>query len=551
MNRQALLSRLQNEKFDLCILGGGASGAGCALDAALRGLKVALIEKNDFASGTSSKSTKLIHGGVRYLEQAFKHLDFGQLRQVWHGLQERQILLSNAPHLARPLALLTPVQSRLESIYYAAGLRLYDLFAAARDRLPASRLLNKKETLERIPNLSPRIRGSVLYFDGLLDDARFCLALVQSAVDAGAVAVNYAELTGFDKTAENRLEAAQVRNVMEESTFVIRAKVFLNCTGVFADRVRQMANAGLSSRIRPSKGVHLMLPPWVFGQEEALLIPKTPDGRVLFAIPFQGATLLGTTDEDYPNPDTEPQLESGEVDYLLKTLQPYVAMRLDHSMVRAGFGGLRPLLTAESIRGTKGLLRDHEVEYDATSNLYSLLGGKWTTYRLMAKDAIDAVDMQLQAPRGCLTATHRLTGASGYRPDTWKKIQNEYGWDDNICRRLADTYGGKAAEVAALTCSAPGLADRLHPEFPFIRAQVVYAAEKEMAMSIRDVLARRIRLEICDWAACRKIAPEVGKLLGKTLGWTTEKQANEIDAYCKTMDFWMKKAGVNTGQSLR
>jgi glycerol-3-phosphate dehydrogenase len=293
-----------------------------------------------------------------------------------------------------------------------------------------------------------------------------------------------------------------------------------------------------------------MLPGALLGQEEALLIPKTPDGRVVFAIPFQGGTLLGTTDDDYTHLAEEPVLEAGEIDFLLHALQPYVSKPLDRSMVKAGFGGLRPLLAAASGRGTKRLVRDHEIEHDTNSNLFSLLGGKWTTYRLMAKDAIDAVDIQLQAPRGCLTANHRLAGANGYRRDTWQQIQQAYGWDESVCKQLAGTYGSRAAEVAALTLQAPALAEKIHPDYPFIAAQVVYAAGKEMVCKLRDIMARRIRLEICDWSAARDAAPAVCKLAGETLGWSAEKQRQETEYYINMIKSWAAKAGINTGQSV-
>ncbi|MBL7774348.1 MAG: FAD-dependent oxidoreductase, partial [Saprospiraceae bacterium] len=257
MNRQAFIQKLESETFDLCIIGGGASGAGAALDAALRGLRVVLIEKNDFSSGASSKSTKLIHGGVRYLEQAFKNLDLGQLRQVRHGLKERQALLENAPHLTRPLPLLTPVFSWLAGLYYRIGLWLYDRLASRRDNLPPSRWLSAAEARRRLPGLHPRLHSAVLYYDGQLDDARYCLALVQSAVEAGAIALNYAELTGFEKDAKGRLCLAHVADVSPtgaEARWAIRARCFLNCTGPQADGVRQLANPALPTRIRPSKG---------------------------------------------------------------------------------------------------------------------------------------------------------------------------------------------------------------------------------------------------------------------------------------------------------
>ena len=283
MNRAENIARLTQEKFDLCIIGGGASGAGCALDAALRGLKVALIEKTDFAAETSSRSTKLVHGGVRYLEQAFKKLDFAQLRQVRHGLVERRLVLQNAPHLAHPLGLITPVFSWWEGFYITVGLALYDWFSNHRQQaphgpkkiaLPPSRWLSKKEALQMMPGLSPNIHSAVLYYDGQLDDARYCLALVQSAAEAGAVVANHLKVIGFEKDEKGKLTAAVIKDPLEnDPPFELKAHQFLNCTGPYADSIRQLANTELAPRIRPSKGVHLVLPLEVFKCDKAMLIP--------------------------------------------------------------------------------------------------------------------------------------------------------------------------------------------------------------------------------------------------------------------------------------
>ncbi|HEV7379729.1 MAG TPA: FAD-dependent oxidoreductase, partial [Dyadobacter sp.] len=380
MNRNQSLINLETDEFDICIVGAGASGAGCALDAALRGYKVALIDRQDFASETSSKSTKLIHGGVRYLEQAFKKLDFAQLKQVRHGLEERHLVLSNAPHLARPLALVTPVNSWIEGLYFTIGLKMYDSFASD-DTLPKSRWLKKSELLKDVPTLNRNnIHSAVLYYDGQLDDARYCLALAQSAAEAGAVVANYIEVKGFDKSEQGKLKAVQVLDRRSGKSLSIRTKLVLNCTGPFSDHIRLMGNPALPERLRPSKGVHAVLPYNTLNSDFAMLIPKTSDGRVVFAIPFEGAMILGTTDTECDSLDQEPVLNVVEKQYLADTLNPYLENKIDISQLTAGFGGLRPLLSAETSKSTKSLLRDHEVEIDTVSGLVSLLGGKWTTY---------------------------------------------------------------------------------------------------------------------------------------------------------------------------
>lgn len=545
-DRKESLRRLQTETFDLCITGGGASGAGCALDAALRGLKVALVEKTDFGAETSSRSTKLIHGGVRYLEQAFKKLDFGQLRQVRHGLEERRHLMVNAPHLARPLALVTPVFSWWEGLYFRIGLWLYGRFASHKNALPASRWLSKKETLQLLPGLTGRLHSAVLYYDGQLDDARYCLALVQSAAEAGAVVINHAEITGFEKDGNGQICIAYLNDRLQpdihkapaqseirnpQSAIPVKARVFLNCTGPFADKVRSMANPDLPTRIRPSKGVHLHLPLTVTGSPEtALLIPKTRDGRVVFAIPFQGELLLGTTDQEYPNPDREPVLEAAEIDFLLETLQPYVSQILHKKQVKAGFGGLRPLI-ATAKKHTKGLVRDHEVEYDPVSGLFSLLGGKWTTYRLMARDAVDAVCRQLGINTPSATSNYLLAGAENFEDGYWQQLYKKYGLPEDVAQHLNSNYGNKAKQVAGLTKENPELAQRLAPEYPFIRAEVIYAIREEMACAPRDVLARRIRLEILNWQATLEAVPTVVALMATELGWDKKEQERQLETY--------------------
>ncbi|GAB4492194.1 MAG: FAD-dependent oxidoreductase [Saprospiraceae bacterium] len=542
MNRSTNIQRLQNEEFDLCVIGGGASGTGCALDAALRGLKVALVEKTDFAAATSSKSTKLVHGGVRYLEQAFKNFDFAQLRQVRHGLEERHIVLKNAPHLARPLALVTPVFSWWENLYFSIGLKLYDWFASRKDSLPKSRRLSKAATLRRMPGLTRKIHSAVLYYDGQLDDARYCLALAQSAAEAGATVANHLEVIDFQKNEKGKLTAVKVRDDIHHSSFIIRSKLFLNCTGPFADKIRLLGNPELQPRIRPSKGVHLVLPHATLGSHDALLIPKTKDGRVVFAIPFEGELLLGTTDDDYFDLTKEPVLEAAEVDFLLETLQPFLKEKIDKQQVKAGFGGLRPLLFSSTNQQTKTLVRDHEVEHDSTSNLLSLLGGKWTTYRLMAKDAVDAACDLLGISAQCGTETHQLVGAKGWDSDFWKKIQAEFGFDQDISQHLAQKYGARASKVASLAAENPKLAERLLPDFPFIKAEVVHAVQEEMACTVRDFLARRIRLEITDWQAASAAAPIVAKLMGTALGWTEKRCEAEGAAYQKLLENFKKQA---------
>lgn len=549
MNRAENLRRIATEEFDLCIIGGGASGAGCALDAALRGLKVALIEKTDFAAETSSRSTKLIHGGVRYLEQAIKKFDFAQLRQVRHGLEERHLLLRNAPHLAQPLGLITPVFSWWEGFYFSVGLKLYDWFAHGKGNFPPSRWLSKKEALHMMPGLSARIHSAILYYDGQMDDARYCLALVQSAAEAGAVVANHLEVVGFQKNSPGKLTAASLKNHAESgAAFTVKARLFLNCTGPYADHIRLLANPDLSPRIQPSKGVHLVLPPGILDSDQAMLIPKTRDGRMVFAIPFEGNLLLGTTDQPYHYLGEEPFLLSKEVDFLLDTLQPFVSKKIEKKKLMAGFGGIRPLISpslsqnGNPVENTKSLLRDHEVEHDQSSGLISLLGGKWTTYRLMAKDAVDLVCRELGVSAVCKTQEQYLVGAEGFEPDLWKKLQVSFHFEEDICRHLAAKYGGRATRLSAMVAEQKVMGDRILPGFPFLKAEVVYAVREEMALSIRDFLARRIRLEFSNWEASKQAALVVAALMGKEMGWNTDLITRFASDYQSLIEGFEEKA---------
>lgn len=548
MNRLENLEQLNTETFDLCIIGGGASGAGSALDATLRGLKVCLIEKEDFAAETSSKSTKLIHGGVRYLEQAFKNLDFGQLRQVKHGLEERHIVLSIAPHLARPQGLITPVFSWIEGLYYTIGLKIYGLFAKD-DDMPKARWLSKKETLQRIETLNPKLHSSVLYYDGQLDDARFCLALAQSADDAGACVLNHTSLTSFEKDENGKLIAANIHDHIAGEDKKVKAKVFLNCTGPFADHIRLMADPDDEHRMRPSKGVHLMIPPRFMPGNDAMLIPKTKDGRVVFVIPFEGKVMVGTTDDAYDELQEEPILEEKEVNFLLETLERFFKNMPTRKDIKSGFGGLRPLLAPKSSHktGTKTLLRDHEVEHQESSNLISLLGGKWTTYRLMAQDAIDkVVDVLKIEAKGGRTAKYKLIGNRDRTFDFvgFKRKALNYGFEEVTIEHLAGKYGDQASKFLDLILENDTWIERIHLDYPFVLAEAVYGIRFEMAVTLRDFYARRIRFELLDWDAVLESLQRVSAVFAQEFGWDEKKRVSEVAEYQSLIEKFKTRAKI-------
>ncbi len=526
MHRKSELEKLKLLEFDVCVIGAGASGAGVALDAQLRGLKVCLIDRGDFVSETSAKSTKLIHGGVRYLEQAFKNLDFGQLKQVRHGLAERKFLLANGSHVSKPLGIITPVFSLFEAVYYTIGLKIYGWFAK-KDHLPAARWVSKRETLLLAPNISKKIHSAVMYFDGQLDDARFAFGLSQTAHQQGVVCANYVEVSDFGFDTNGKLETAHCIDKVDQQRFEIRSKIFVNCTGPFADNLRLKANPSEEKRITPAKGVHIVVPRRFFDSERAMLIPKTKDGRLIFMIPFASSVMVGTTDTKYEKLEKEPVLEVDEVEFLLDTVKDYLKDIPTKADITSGFGGLRPLISAKSKKPneTKSLLRDHEVEYDEVSGLLSLLGGKWTTYRLMAEDTVNKVCELLLIDKASTTHEFKLVGCQGQNPEKPDHFELE------IYDHLIHTYGDKTSEILKICKNEPVLYERLHKNFPYIKAEVTYAGENEMIVKPRDFLARRTRFELMDWEACSASIETVCQLMAIKLDWSTEKIAEEIREY--------------------
>lgn len=506
MNRKEQLNKISStSQFDLCIIGGGASGAGIALDASLRGLKVLLIDKFDFAGQTTSKSTKLIHGGVRYLEQAVKKLDWEQYKMVQKSLHERDTLLRNAPHLTRPLPLLTPCYNWFEGIYLTIGLKLYEWIAGSHS-IGASKWLSRKEALTYIPELKQKnLSSAVLYYDGQLDDARYCLAILQKAETLGATILNYAEAVQFEKDTSGKLTALQIKDTLSGNTFAVQSKVFINATGPFADHVRQMANPNLKSRMKVSRGAHVVLPPNLMKNETAILVPKTDDGRVLFIIPWQDHLLVGTTDEEDKLSET-PDLEAYEIPYLLSYVNRYLEKEVRPEEITSGFAGQRPLLgKAEKGSDTKSLVRDHEVEIDTASQLVSIMGGKWTTYRLMAKDTLDQIyeNIWQTTPVDCTSEKQLLHGAEGYNFEDWQKLSEQYQVSSATAQHLMKKYGAFAQKVLALTEAQPALKELIQPNHPFIKAEIVYVIQEEMAMTSHDVLYRRLGLALRDAQAAK------------------------------------------------
>jgi glycerol-3-phosphate dehydrogenase len=525
-------ARIAGQQFDVCIIGGGATGAGCALDAKLRGLKTVLLEANDFASGTSSASTKLIHGGVRYLEQAVKRLDIAEYRVVRRALHERIRMLENGPYLSRPMEFVVPCFNWLTVGYMAIGLKMYD-WLAGKARIFRSRFLNKEATMRELPLLrNDGLVGSVVYADGQFDDGRYNLALVKSLVEAGGDALNHVRVVSFGRDAQGKLCSAEVAHELTAKRFTVEAKVFINATGPWADSIRQMANPEAQRRMRVSKGIHVFLSLDLHKSKSALLIPKTEDGRVLFAVPWFDRLLLVGTTETEVSIDDEMNVTKDEVAYVLRHLNHYLETPVSAEQIVSGTAGMRPLVSASDTRATSRLARDHEVELDEKSGLISIMGGKWTTYRAMAEDTINQVEKRLgKALAPSRTKDHLLAGGEQYTPEYAKSLVMKFGISEEVAQHLAVKFGVRATALLELVGQDPELGRPIVTGFAPIRAEVVYSTREEMAMTIEDVLARRTGLQLLDWRAAREAAAVTGSLMARELGWGAERTRSEVENY--------------------
>jgi len=497
MNRETALSRLQDSSqlWDFLIVGGGATGLGCAVDAAARGYKVALVEQADFAKGTSSRSTKLVHGGVRYLKQ-------GNISLVLEALRERGLLCQNAPHLVSHQSFIVPNYKWWEGPFYGVGMKVYDMMAGKLGLEP-SRILSKAETLEQIPTLEQKdLTGGVIYYDGQFDDARLAINLAQTVWDLGGLAVNRVKVTALCH--KNGLVSACTVEDMESGVrFDIRAKCVINAAGVFSDGLRQMDEPDGRKVIAASRGVHLVLPKEFIPRKAAVMVPHTSDGRVLFAVPWHGHVIIGTTDTATEDISLEPRASSEEIDFILENARHYLHQAPTRSDVLSVFAGLRPLVRHGEAGNTAALSRDHTLLV-STSGLLTIAGGKWTTYRKMAEDAIDhAETVAGLEKRGCRTHHLPIHGCSRERIDG---------------PPLIGLYGADAPDIVEMAAEEPALAEAIHPVLPYIGAEIVWAARQEMARSVEDVLARRTRALLLNARASIEAAPKVAALLASELG---------------------------------
>lgn len=507
MNRAAMLARLLDpaEAWDVLVVGGGATGLGTAVEAASRGYRTALIEASDFAKGTSSRSTKLVHGGVRYLQQ-------GHLPLVFEALRERGLLLRNAPHLVRELAFVVPQYDWWEGPYYGMGLKLYDLLA--RGGLGPSRFLSREETLDRLPTLEPKgLRGGIVYQDAQFDDARLAVTLARTLADHQGVCVNYVRAVGLLK-ADGRIRGAAVRDQETGAEAEVRARVVVNATGIFADGLRRLDDPESDPLLAPSQGVHVVLDRRFQPGESALLVPHTDDGRVLFAVPWNDRVVVGTTDTPVADPTLEPRPLPGEIEFLLQHAARYFTQNPKPEDVLACFAGLRPLVRGGRSGGkTAALSRDHTLLV-SPSGLVTITGGKWTTYRRMGEDAVDhAARVAGLDERPSITSTLRLHGWTEPAHPEW------------------DGYGADAPGLALLAAERPGWDEPLHWNLPYRVSEVVWAVRHEMARTVEDVLARRTRSLLLDARASVEIAPAVAALMAEELGRDEDWQRRQVEAY--------------------
>lgn len=545
VQESALIAATAENPLDILVVGGGATGSGVAFDAVTRGLRVGLVEREDFSSGTSSRSTKLIHGGVRYLEKAVFNLDYGQLKLVFHALEERKQVIENAPHLCHALPCMTPCFDWFEVVYYWMGLKMYDLVAGLR-LLHVSRYYSAQESVELFPTLARKgnnksLKGTVVYYDGQMNDARLNVGLACSAAVAGAAVLNHAEVVSFLKDeASNRTIGARIRDNLSGKEFDTYAKVVVNAAGPFCDSVRKLADKDVKPMICPSSGVHIVLPDYYSPEGMGLIVPKTKDGRVVFMLPWLGRTIAGTTDSNTPI-TLLPEPHEDEIQFILDAICDYLNVKVRRTDVLSAWSGIRPLATDPSAKNTESISRDHVVCEDYPG-LVTITGGKWTTYRGMAEDAVNAAikSGKLTPQNGCLTSKLQIVGGDGWDPASFTVIAQQYTrmkkshgkvvpgvMDTAAAKHLSHAYGTWAERVAAIAQNE-NLGKRLAHGYPILEAEVAYCARNEYCESAIDFIARRSRLAFLDTDAASRALPRVIEILASEHNWDDSRQTYEL-----------------------
>ncbi len=509
MNRESLILKLtqQVEPWDIIVIGGGATGLGIAVDAVSRGYKTLLLDQADFAGGTSSRSTKLVHGGVRYLAQ-------GDIYLVIEALYERGRMLRNAPHLTSNQEFIIPVYTRWDIFFYSVGLFCYDVLSGYLS-LGKSRYINRKRTLERIPQLQPDgLRGGVVYHDGQFDDSRMAISLAHACLERGGVLLNYFRINGLKKNDQGKVTGVIASDLESGREYDLNAKVVINATGVFADQIHMMDDPGSKPTLRPSQGVHIVLDSSFLQSESAFIIPKTDDGRVLFAIPWYGKVVVGTTDTPMDTSEVEPKALESEINFILNTVGNYLVKRPKREDILSIFAGLRPLAANPGkLSSTKEVSRRHKITL-SPSGLLSIVGGKWTTYRLMGKETINrAIKAGMIEKRKCITRALLL-----------------YTVPIEFSNRLK-IYDHGASEIGKMIELDRELGKPIHPTLPYTKAEIIWICRNEMPRTLADMLARRTRALFLDVRASAEMAPEVASLMAFEMGYGTKWQEQEIEKY--------------------
>lgn len=513
MDRKVLINELQKNSdnlFDIIVIGGGATGLGIALDAVSRGFKTLLFEKSDFASGTSSRSTKLVHGGVRYLAQ-------GDLLLVIEALRERGRLLKNAPYVTGNQEFVIPVYTYWDVILYTVGLKFYDLLAG-RLSLGRSHYINREKTMARLPLLkSIGLKGGIVYHDGQFDDSRMTVSIAHSVVEKGGIILNYFPVTELLKDSNGKITGVKAVDTLCGSEYALRSKTVINATGVFADLIHRLDDPESRPTLRPSQGVHIVLDGSFLKSNSAIMIPATDDGRVLFAIPWHDRVVAGTTDTPLARVSQEPRALESEIDFILATAGKYLSRPPQREDVLSIFAGLRPLAAnPRNMASTKDVSRRHKITL-SKSGLLTIIGGKWTTYRCMAEEIIDrSVKVGFLEKRRCITRSMPVGNDPG-------KLKNE---------RLR-IYGWGATEIEKIIESKPAWGKPLSPDLPYTEAEIVWIARNEMPQRLEDILARRTRSLILNARASLEIAPVVAAIMAKEAGFDDRWQHKELDAYNK------------------
>ncbi len=498
-----------SKNWDIAIIGGGATGVGIAVDAASRGYKTILIEKYDFAKGTSSKSTKLVHGGVRYLAN-------GDIKLVYSALRERGLIFQNAPHVSFVQSFVIPSYNWFGKMKFLIGLKAYD-WLAGKLRIGKSVMLSKKEVIEKLPKVKTRgLLGGVQYFDGQFDDARLAVNLAQTAIEHGATVLNYAEVVRIEKDENNKVNGLTFIDRETGESHTISSKTVINASGIFVDDILKMDSPTHRNLVRPSQGTHIVIDKKFLGNEDALMIPETSDGRVLFGVPWHDKVLLGTTDTPLNEHQIEPRPLEEEIDFILNTADQYLENPPTKKDVLSIFAGLRPLAapTNGDSGSTKEISRDHKL-IASESGVITITGGKWTTYRKMAEETVNmAIETGGMEFKECRTTNLPIHG--------YTKQKRAGHWQ---------VYGTDADSITQLSEQNPEWKEKLHPDYDFIAAEVVWACRHEMARKVEDFLARRIRFLLLDAKASLTAAPKVARIMAQELGKDEDWVANEIKDY--------------------